>query len=102
MPFFIRTGKCLSVTRTELRVVFSRAPRLGFHLEGSGRPEPHQLVVKLAPSTGVRVRVDAQRTAVMTPASIELDIEFAGPWDPTAAEDVVVGNAPWHEPWRAS
>ena len=102
MPFFIRTGKCLPVTQTELRVVFSTAPRLGFHLEGSRRPEPNQLEVKLDPSTGVRVRVDAQRTAVMTPASIELDIEFAGPWGPAAAEDVVAGYAPWHEPWRAS
>ena len=30
VPFFIRTGKCLPVTQTELRVVFKRPPRLRF------------------------------------------------------------------------
>ena len=30
VPFFIRTGKCLPVTQTELRLVFQRPPRLGF------------------------------------------------------------------------
>ena len=105
MPFFHQDRKSLPVTQTELRVVFSTAPRLGFHLERSRRREPNQLEVKLDPSTGVRVRVDAKHAAVMTPASIELDMEFArgrGPsWGPAAAEDVVAGYAPWHEPWRA-
>ena len=31
VPFFIRTGKHLPVTQTELRLVFKRPPRLGFH-----------------------------------------------------------------------
>ena len=30
VPFFIRTGKRLPVTQTELRLVFKRPPRLGF------------------------------------------------------------------------
>ncbi len=30
VPFFLRTGKCLPVTQTELRVVFKRPPRLRF------------------------------------------------------------------------
>ena len=30
VPFFIRTGKCLPVTQTELRLVFRHPPRLGF------------------------------------------------------------------------
>ena len=51
VPFFIRTGKRLPATQTELRLVFKRPPRIGFAaLEGS--PEPDQLVVKLDPSTG--------------------------------------------------
>ena len=31
VPFFLRTGKRLPVTQTELRLVFKRPPRLGFH-----------------------------------------------------------------------
>ena len=30
VPFFIRTGKLMPVTQTELRLVFKRPPRLGF------------------------------------------------------------------------
>ena len=52
VPFFIRTGKRLPVTQTELRVVFRHPPRLGF--AGWSRvPEPSQFVVKLDPSTGI-------------------------------------------------
>src|SRR3954470_9777207 len=31
VPIFIRTGKCLPATQTEVRVVFREPPRLGFH-----------------------------------------------------------------------
>jgi glucose-6-phosphate 1-dehydrogenase len=41
------------------------------------RPDSNQLVVKLDPSTGVRIVVDAQRADVSGPAPITLDVEFA-------------------------
>jgi glucose-6-phosphate 1-dehydrogenase len=77
VPFFIRTGKCLPVTQTELRIVFKRPPRLGFGLAGEHRPEPNQLVVKLDPSTGVRLRLDAKRADGADPDLVDLDMEFA-------------------------
>jgi glucose-6-phosphate 1-dehydrogenase len=40
-------------------------------------PEPAQLVVKLDPTTGIRVLFDAQRAGSATPAVISLDMEFA-------------------------
>ena len=60
VPFFIRTGKRLPVTQTELRLVFKRPPHLGFW-PANHNPEPNQLVIKLDPSTGVRFQVDAHR-----------------------------------------
>ena len=63
VPFFIRTGKRLPVTQTELRLVFKRPPRLGFRVRRAREPEPDQLVVKLDPSTGIRLLVEAQRGA---------------------------------------
>ena len=77
VPFFIRTGKRLPVTQTELRVVFKQPPRLGFGLVGDRRPEPGQLVVKLDPSTGIRLRVEARRADSPIPEAIHLDMEFA-------------------------
>jgi glucose-6-phosphate 1-dehydrogenase len=77
VPFFIRTGKDLAITQTELRLVFKPPPRLGFGVAGPEGPEPDQLVVKLDPSTGIRLAVDAQRAGSVTPERINLDMEFA-------------------------
>jgi glucose-6-phosphate 1-dehydrogenase len=75
VPFFIRTGKRLPVTQTELRLVFKRAPRLGF---ARGREsEANQLVVRLDPTTGIRVVIDAHRADIGGPAPITLDMDFA-------------------------
>ena len=76
VPFFIRTGKRLPVTQTELRLVFKRPPRLGFWPEHH-HPEPDQLVIKLDPSTGIRLQLDARRTDIGRIGPIELDMEFA-------------------------
>ena len=77
VPFFIRTGKHLPITQTELRLVFKDPPRLGFQADQSRRPESDQLVVKLDPSTGIRLIVDAQRADSVAPERINLDMEFA-------------------------
>jgi glucose-6-phosphate 1-dehydrogenase len=76
VPFFIRTGKRLPFTQTEFRLVFKQPPRLGFGFRGD-ELEPNQLVVKLDPSTGVRLIVDARKARAAAPEPIELDMEFA-------------------------
>ena len=77
VPFFIRTGKCLPITQTELRLVFDHPPRLGFQTRGLPHPKRDQLIVKLDPSTGIRLLVDAKRADGATPEQISLDMEFA-------------------------
>jgi glucose-6-phosphate 1-dehydrogenase len=77
VPFFIRTGKHLPATQTELRLVFRDPPRLRFGGAGDRRPQADQLVVKLDPSTGIRLLVDAQRADEARPEQISLDMEFA-------------------------
>jgi len=77
VPFFIRTGKRMPVTQTELRLVFHEPPPLDYRMEGSHRPEPDQLVVKLDPSTGIRLLVNAQRSEQRRPELVTLDMEFA-------------------------
>jgi glucose-6-phosphate 1-dehydrogenase len=76
VPFFIRTGKLMPVTQWELRVIFRKPPRLGYGSRGS-RAHPDQLVVRLHPSTGIRLLVDAQRSDSADPEQINLDMEFA-------------------------
>ena len=77
VPFFIRAGKRLPVTQTEVRLVFKHPPRLGF-AQLERRPEPNQLVIKLDPSTGARIVLDARRADTGVAAGpIEFDMEFA-------------------------
>jgi glucose-6-phosphate 1-dehydrogenase len=76
VPFFLRTGKCLPVTQTEVRLVFKHPPRLGF-AAFTRKPEPDQLVIKLDPSTGIRFVLDARRGNSPNAESITLDMEFA-------------------------
>jgi len=77
VPFFIRTGKQLPVTQTELRLVFKQPPRLGFITAANRPPQPSQLVVKIDPGTGIRIILDAQRSDRRGVNEIELDMEFA-------------------------
>ncbi|MFL6295300.1 MAG: glucose-6-phosphate dehydrogenase, partial [Actinomycetes bacterium] len=77
VPFLLRTGKCLPVTQTELRVLFRKPPRLRFRGLSNRTPEPNQLVVKLDPSTGVRLEVDAKRGDRPQAEQIYLEMEFA-------------------------
>jgi glucose-6-phosphate 1-dehydrogenase len=76
VPFYLRTGKHLPVTQTELRLVFKHPPRLGFRLMDQ-RPDPNQLVVKLDPTTGVKVILDAQHADHQRIEPIDLTMEFA-------------------------
>ena len=52
VPIFIRTGKRLPITQTELRLVFHRPPQLRFHAQ-ERVPDPDQIVIKLDPTTGI-------------------------------------------------
>jgi glucose-6-phosphate 1-dehydrogenase len=76
VPFFIRTGKRLPVTQTEVRLVFKHPPHLGFAALDR-RPDPNQLVIKLDPTTGARIVLDARRADAATAAPILFDVEFA-------------------------
>jgi glucose-6-phosphate 1-dehydrogenase len=75
VPFFIRTGKRLPITQTELRLVFKHPPKLGFGLLDR-QPEENQLVVRLDPTTGIRLTVEAHRADMEGAAPVHLDMEF--------------------------
>jgi glucose-6-phosphate 1-dehydrogenase len=76
VPFFLRTGKHLAVTQTELRLVFKHPPRLGFSMLGRDA-QPNQVVVRLDPSTGIRLVVEAHRSDAPGAEPVTLDMEFA-------------------------
>ena len=79
VPFYIRTGKLLHSTETEVRVLFREQPpvRLGLEAGDDRQPARNEFVVKLDPSTGARLIVDAHRGDASGPQAITLDVEFA-------------------------
>ncbi|GAA3628009.1 glucose-6-phosphate dehydrogenase [Microlunatus ginsengisoli] len=79
VPFFIRTGKLMPVSQTEVRVIFREPPEFdfGFGLDRGHRPGNVELVVKLDPGTGIRIVLDARRATGLRPEPITLDMEFA-------------------------
>jgi glucose-6-phosphate 1-dehydrogenase len=76
VPIFIRTGKRLPVTATELRLIFRKPPRLGLNLPGFQMPNPSELVVRLDPTAGIRLTINAHRGYTQGPSAVNLDIDF--------------------------
>jgi glucose-6-phosphate 1-dehydrogenase len=77
VPIFIRAGKAMAVTQTELRLIFRRPPPLAFLGDVHRRTEASQVIVRLDPGAGVRIMLDALRADAPWPAPIELDVQFA-------------------------
>ncbi len=76
VPFFIRAGKHLAVTQTEVRLIFRQPPKLPL-ISGRHRPPPaNQIVFRIDPRTGIRISLDAHRADRGTPGEIEFDMDF--------------------------
>jgi glucose-6-phosphate 1-dehydrogenase len=75
VPFFIRCGKKLAITETELRLVFKRPPQLGFGIH-DGESQPDQVVIRIDPDTGVRFKLEARQAHSTSARPIKLDMEF--------------------------
>ena len=78
VPFFIRTGKRLPVTQTEMRLVFRHAPRLPVHPRRPAPPGAQPARDPDRPATpGSGSSLDAQRADKSGASEIDLDMEFA-------------------------
>ena len=89
VPFFIRAGKYMPLKETEINVVFKRPPRLGV---GRGRlPEPNQLVVRIDPKPGARLRFLAKKAGeeAFEPADFQVLFEKVPGEDPEPYERLI-------------
>jgi glucose-6-phosphate 1-dehydrogenase len=77
VPFYIRTGKHLAITQTEVRLVFRDALAIDF-LRAHPRPSANELVLRIDPVAGIRMILEAHRADAAGPRPITLDMEFAG------------------------
>jgi glucose-6-phosphate 1-dehydrogenase len=93
VPVFIRTGKELAVTETEIRLLFRRPPKLHFVRELHRNPQPNQIVFKIDPNSGIQMRLDAQRADSPGIHEIEFDVEFAEPGETAEPYEVLLHAA---------
>jgi glucose-6-phosphate 1-dehydrogenase len=77
VPFFIRAGKALPATVTEVRIVFNTTPWLGFVPRHAPRPDPNELVLRIGPSPGSSLLVQAKDPDEFALRQVHLDLEFA-------------------------
>lgn len=88
VPFFLRAGKKLPGTATEIRIIFKQIPWLGFVSRDAPRPEPDELVLRIGPDPGTSLRIQARVVDTPHPSLVDLDLDFAkvGGDSPTAYE----------------
>jgi glucose-6-phosphate 1-dehydrogenase len=77
VPFFIRAGKALPATVTEVRAIFATTPWLGFVPRDAPRPDPNELVLRIGPSPGASLLVQAKDPDEFALQRRHLDLEFA-------------------------
>jgi glucose-6-phosphate 1-dehydrogenase len=88
VPFFIRAGKALPETVTEVRVVFTTTPWIRFAPRGAPRPEQNHLVLRIGPRPGSRLQLQAKHAEEAALRRVNLDMTFdeMGGEGPTAYE----------------
>jgi glucose-6-phosphate 1-dehydrogenase len=74
VPFFLRAGKALPVRATEIRVIFKRPPKLPIT---STAPDPNELVLRIDPSPGTDMIIQAKEPGANRTRSVDLSLIFA-------------------------
>jgi glucose-6-phosphate 1-dehydrogenase len=74
VPFYIRAGKALPVRATEIRVIFKRPPKLAFT---SITPAPNELILRIDPSPGADLVIQAKQPGANTTRTVDLSIIFS-------------------------
>jgi glucose-6-phosphate 1-dehydrogenase len=92
VPFFIRAGKCMPAKQTEINVVFKRPPRLG--VGPRSHPEPNQLVIRIDPTPGARIRFLAKKAGEEAFEPADLTVLFERkPGDDPEPYERLLGDA---------
>jgi len=75
VPFFIRAGKSLPLSQTEVRLIFRSPPSLGFS-ESDQIVDPNEIVLLIDPRAGARWVLHAKKSDGPGLRPIDLDVVF--------------------------
>jgi glucose-6-phosphate 1-dehydrogenase len=100
VPFYVRTGKRLSVRNTEIAIRFKQAPYASFKDTPVGSLRPNWLVLSIAPDHGISLQFEVKRPGpVVDLAAVKMDFRY-NDWFPrqpnvgyeTLIYDVMIGD----------
>jgi glucose-6-phosphate 1-dehydrogenase len=101
VPFYLRTGKALPLSASEVRVQFRPAPHILFAAEFDGKLDANALTLRLQPDEGIYLRFNGKVPGTSMAArpvrmNFSYNTEF-GAYTPEAYErlllDVIAGDA---------
>ncbi len=79
VPFYLRTGKCLTERVTQIAVHFKPVPQILFNAPPYGPMRPNVLVVRIQPDEGISMQFQVKRPgAVMRVEPAPMDFGYAG------------------------
>jgi glucose-6-phosphate 1-dehydrogenase len=94
VPFYVRTGKNLPVSASEVRVQFKEAPNILFAAQSAAKLDPNSLTLRLQPNEGITLRFNGKVPGAATelrPVRMHFsyDSEF-GAYTPEAYERLLL------------
>jgi len=60
VPFYLRTGKCLPLSASEVRIQFRPTPNVLFAAQCGSRLDPNALTIRLQPNEGISIRFNGK------------------------------------------
>jgi glucose-6-phosphate 1-dehydrogenase len=77
VPFYIRAGKKMPRTVTEVRLIFKEPPSLGFGTFGNQQPPPNELILRIGPVPGLTILLQGRQAEEPDLHTVHLDLDFA-------------------------
>ncbi|MGB8894896.1 MAG: glucose-6-phosphate dehydrogenase [Pseudolabrys sp.] len=100
VPFYVRTGKHMSLRNTEIAIRFKQAPYAAFQGTPVDTLRPNWLVLRIAPDEGISLQFEVKRPGpVVDLAAVKMDFHYDD-WFPkepnvgyeTLLYDVMIGD----------
>ncbi len=87
VPFYLRTGKCMAETLTEIAIQFQRVPHLLFAKTAVEELEPNVLVIRIKPDEGISLtfgtKIPGPEVEVRT---VDMDFDYEADFGSGTAE----------------
>lgn len=101
VPFYLRTGKCLARSASEVRVQFRRSPDVLFAAQCGEELDANALTLRLQPDAGITLRFNGKVPGInLTVSPVQMDFGYRaqfGAYTPEAYErlllDAIAGDA---------